>query len=59
VGAQQDVAGVQVPLQEVVLGLTDVNAAQGCLGEGVGRDQSQEVQSHLVDTVDGLRKDTK
>ena len=55
-GAQEDVAGVQVALQEVLLGLTDVDATQGRLGGGVGWDQSQAVQPHLVDTVDGLRK---
>ena len=53
-GAQEDVAGVQVALQEVLLGLTDVDAPQGGLGEGVGGDQSQAVQPHLVDTVDSL-----
>lgn len=53
-GAQEDVTGVQVSLQEVLLGLTNVNATQGRLGEGVGWYQSQAVQSHLVDTVDGL-----
>ena len=55
-GAQEDVAGVQVAIQEVLLGLTDVDSTQGRLGESVGWDQSQAVQTHLVDTVDGLRQ---
>lgn len=54
VGAQQDVAGVQVSLQEVLLGFTDVDASEGRLWEGVGRDERQAVQAHLVDAVDGL-----
>ncbi|KAF3860389.1 hypothetical protein F7725_000644 [Dissostichus mawsoni] len=48
--ADQDVAGVQVSLQEVLLGFTDVDASEGRLWEGVGRDERQAVQAHLDST---------
>lgn len=38
VWAQQDITGVQVSLQEVLLGFTDVDASERRLWEGVGRD---------------------
>lgn len=59
VRAHEDVAGVQVSLQEVLLGFTDVDAAERRLWEGVGRDEGQAVQAHLVDAVDGLRRDSR
>lgn len=55
VGAHEDVAGVQPPLQVQLLDLGQVYAAQRSLGEGVGRDQSQAEHAHSVDTVYGLR----
>lgn len=53
-GAHQDVAGVQVPIQEELLGVGDVDTAEGCFGQGVGRDQSQTVKANLVYAVDCL-----
>lgn len=52
--AHEDVTGVQVSLQEVLLGFTDVDASKGRLWEGVGWDEREAVQAHLVDAVDGL-----
>lgn len=54
--AHEDVTGVQVSLQKVLLGFTDVDASEGRLWEGVGWDERQTVQTDLVDTVDGLRR---
>lgn len=55
VGAHEDVAGVQPPLQVQLLDLRQVDAPQRGLGEGVGRDQGQAEHAHPVDAVDGLR----
>lgn len=52
--AHEDVTGVQVSLQKVLLGFTDVDASKGRLWEGVGWDEREAVQAHLVDAVDGL-----
>lgn len=54
--AHEDVTGVQVSLQKVLLGFTDVYASKGRLWEGVGWDECETVQTDLVDTVDGLRR---
>lgn len=54
VGAHQHVAWVQCPLQEALSGFRDVNPSKRCLGQRVGRNQSQAIHAHLVDTVDGL-----
>ena len=50
-GAHEHIAGVQRPLQEELLGLRQVDAAQRGLGQGVGGHQGQAVHPHLVDTV--------
>lgn len=55
VRAHEDVAGVQVSLQKVLLGVTDVDASEGGLWEGVGWDERQAVQTDLVDTVNSLQ----
>lgn len=52
--AHEDIAGVQVSLQKVLLGFTDVDASEGRLWEGVGWDKREAVQTNLVDTVNGL-----
>lgn len=54
VWAHEDITGVQVSLQKVLLGFTDVDASKGRLWEGVGWDECKAVQANLVDTVDGL-----
>lgn len=51
VRTHEHVAGVQRPLQEELLGLRQVDATQGSLGQSVGGHQSQAVHPHLVDTV--------
>ena len=56
VWAHEYIAGVQVSLQKVLLGFTDVDAAEGRLWEGVGRDKREAVKANLVDTVNGLKK---
>lgn len=45
---------MQVALQEALLGLSHMDAAQRCLGKGVCRDQSQAVEPHLMNAVDCL-----
>lgn len=45
---------MQGAIEEVLLGLGDVDAPQGGLGQRVGRHQGQTVQPHLVDAVYGL-----
>lgn len=52
--AHEDITGVQVSLQEVLLGFTDVDPSKGCFRKGVGRDECEAVQADLVDTVNGL-----
>lgn len=54
VWAHEDVTGVQVSLQKILLGFTDVDSSKGRLREGVGWDKREAVQADLVDTVDGL-----
>lgn len=54
VRTHEDVAGVQAAVQEGLLGVRDVDATQGCFRKRVGRDQSQTIQAHLVDAVNGL-----
>lgn len=54
VRAHEDIAGVQIALQKVLLGFTDMDASQWSLWEGVGRDEGEAVQADLVDAVDGL-----
>lgn len=56
VGAHEDVAGVQGALQEALLGLRYVDAAQRSFGQRVGRHQSQTVHAYLVDAVYGLKQ---
>ena len=45
---------MQVSLQKVLLGFTDVDSSKWRFGEGVGWNQSEAVQADLVDAVDGL-----
>lgn len=45
---------MQVSLQKVLLGLTDVDASKRRLWEGVGWNKSEAIQAHLMDTVNGL-----
>lgn len=52
--AHEDITGMQVSLQKVLLCLTDVDASEWRLWEGVGWDKCQTIQTNLVDTVDGL-----
>lgn len=52
--AHEDVTGVQVSLQKVLLGFTDVDASEWRLREGVRWDECKAEQADLVDTVDGL-----
>ncbi len=52
--AHEDITGVQVSLQKVLLGFTNVDASEGRFWEGVGWHECEAVQSDLVDTVDGL-----
>ena len=54
VRTHEHVAGVQRALQETLLGLGDVDATQGGLGQRIGGHQRQTVHPHLVDTVYGL-----
>ena len=54
--AHEDIAGVQVSLQKVLLGFADVDASERSLWEGVGWDKRKAVQANLVDTVDGLQR---
>lgn len=57
--AHEDIAGMQVALQEVLLGLTDVDPSERRLWEGVGWDERKAVQANLMNTVYGLyRKHT-
>lgn len=57
--AHENITGVQISLQKVLLGFTDVDTSKGSLWEGVGWDEREAVQADLVDTVDGLcRKHT-
>lgn len=51
VRTHEHVARVQRPLQEELLGLRQVDATQGSLGQSVGGHQSQAVHPHLMDTV--------
>lgn len=53
--AHEDITGVKVSLQKVLLGFTDVDASQRRLWEGVGWDERETVQANLVDTVNGLK----
>ncbi|MED6256379.1 hypothetical protein ATANTOWER_024795, partial [Ataeniobius toweri] len=55
VWTHQHVAGMQRPLQEELLGLREVDATQGGLGQSVGGYQSQAVHPHLVDAVYRLK----
>lgn len=59
VRTHQHVAGVQRPLQEQLLGLRQVDATQGSLGQSVGRHQSQTIHAHLVNTVYRLERSTR
>lgn len=52
--AHEDIAGVQISFQEVLLGFTDVDASEWCLRERVGWHKGEAVQADLVDTVNGL-----
>lgn len=54
VRAHQHIARVQRPLQKALLGFRDVNPAERSLRQGVGRDQGQTVDAHLVDAINGL-----
>lgn len=54
--AHEDVTGVQVSLQKVLLGFTDVDASKRSLWESIGWNEGEAVQADLMDTVDGLRK---
>lgn len=56
VWAHENIAGVQIPLQEILLGFADMNPSQRCLGKGVGWDECQAVKADLVDAVNGLDK---
>lgn len=54
VWAHEDVTRVQVSLQKVLLGFTDVDASEWRFREGVSWDERKAEQAHLVDTIDGL-----
>lgn len=56
VRAHENIAGVQISFQEVLLGFTDVDASERCFRERVGWHKGQAVQANLVDTVNGLRR---
>lgn len=56
VRAHEDITGVQISFQKVLLGFTDMDASKWRLWKGVGRDEGQAVQADLVDTVNGLSR---
>lgn len=56
VWTHEDIAWVQSTLQEALFGLRYMNASQGSLWKGVGRNQSQTVHTNLVNAVNGLER---
>lgn len=54
VWAHEDITGVQISFQKVLLGFTDMDASKRRLWKGVGWDEGEAVQANLVDTVNGL-----
>lgn len=52
--AHEDVTGVQISLQETLLGFADMDPSQRRLWKGVGRDECKTVKANLVDAIDGL-----
>lgn len=52
--AHEDVTGVQISLQETLLGFADMDPSQRRLRKGVGRDERKTVKANLVDAIDGL-----
>lgn len=53
-GAHENVTGVQISLQETLLGFTNMDPSQRRLWKGVGRDECKTVKANLVDAVNGL-----
>ena len=51
VGAHQDIDWVQAALEELLLGLGEMDPAQGRLGQVVMRHQGQAVEANIVDGV--------
>lgn len=57
--AHEDITGVQIPLQKVLLGFTNMDPSQRRLWKGVGWDQCEAVKANLVDAIDGLGKESR
>lgn len=52
--AHEDITGVQIPLQETLLGVADMDPSQRRLWKGIGWDECKTVKANLVDAIDGL-----